>query len=89
MINLWFLWVIYLSFISIGHNLGLFIFTNIRKGIHLAEDVTDPKGLRAMCNLVMEKDFRKIGRNIKTLGLEDLTIEEIKEVFQGYAHYKF
>ncbi len=43
----------------------------------------------SLANLVMEKDFRKIGRNIKTLGLEDLTIEEIKEVFQGYAHYKF
>jgi len=41
-----------------------------------------------LADLIMEEDFRKIGRNSKTLGLKNLTKEEIKEVFQGYVHYK-
>jgi opine dehydrogenase len=42
----------------------------------------------SLADLIMEEDFKEIGRNSKTLGIKNLTTEEIKKVFQGYAHYK-
>ena len=42
----------------------------------------------SLANTILGKDFITMGRNLKTMGIEGLQVEEIKEISQGYKHYK-
>ena len=65
---------------------GLVPISELRKPVNVSTPVINL--IISLANTILGKDFITMGRNLKTMRIAGLQAEEIKEVFQGYNHYK-